>query len=486
MKRFWIISLFLILVANSYAQGDYEAFRFSQIDYMGTARYMGAGGTFGTVGGDFSGLFTNPAAIGLYKRHEVSFTPMMISFFKDNTLYNGTNSYTQNPKYTVPECGLVITSPIARDSEWKYWQFGFGYNRIMDYNNTFRAVGTPNTSFINPILSRANGINYQQLSADAMIAWNTWLIDTLYGQPASYFSPFSDADLDQSALVKQSGSIDEMSFTFGGNYNDKLFLGLSIGVPFLDYQEQTILNEDRPYEGNLTGSASDDITSYKVKTTQRDRGAGINAKIGIIYQPINFLRLSAAIQTPSYFWKIKDYYNRDLTSYNINGQTYNHEYSYNYQFALSTPFRFNLGAAFLINKRAFISAEYEFNDYRMATLYANDYDFSNENALTREKYNACHTIRIGGEVNLSPSFALRAGYNFKTSPYANSNQWSEGFNGSAHYGSFGFGYRAKYFFVDLAYIMKFSKDSYNLYTPNATAQIKNTTHRVAATIGCKF
>ena len=302
MKRFWIISLFLVFVASSYAQGDYEAFRFSQIDYMGTARYMGAGGTFGTVGGDFSGLFTNPAAIGLYKRHEVSFTPMMISFFKDNTLYNGTNSYTQNPKYTVPECGLVITSPIVRDSEWKYWQFGFGYNRIMDYNNTFRAVGTPNTSFINPILSRANGINYQQLSADAMIAWNTWLIDTFPGQSANYFSPFSDANLDQSTLVKQTGSIDEMSFTFGGNYNDKLFLGLSVGIPFLDYQEVTSLTE-RPTDVNhLSG-----ITDYNVYTFQRDRGAGVNAKIGVIYQPVNFLRLSAGIQTPSYFWKIKDF-----------------------------------------------------------------------------------------------------------------------------------------------------------------------------------
>ena len=481
MKRFWIISLFLVFVASSYAQGDYEAFRFSQIDYMGTARYMGAGGTFGTVGGDFSGLFTNPAAIGLYKRHEVSFTPMMISFFKDNTLYNGTNSYTQNPKYTVPECGLVITSPIVRDSEWKYWQFGFGYNRIMDYNNTFRAVGTPNTSFINPILSRANGINYQQLSADAMIAWNTWLIDTFPGQSANYFSPFSDANLDQSTLVKQTGSIDEMSFTFGGNYNDKLFLGLSVGIPFLDYQEVTSLTEQPTDVNHLSG-----ITDYNVYTFQRDRGAGVNAKIGVIYQPVNFLRLSAGIQTPSYFWKIKDTYRRSMTSHWVSASDESSEYSYNYQFSLTTPFRFNLGTAFLINKRAFISAEYEFNDYRMATLYANDYDFSNENALTREKYNACHTIRIGGEVNLSPSFALRAGYNFKTSPYANSDQWAEGFNGSAHYGSFGFGYRAKYFFVDLAYIVKFSKDSYNLYTPNATAQVKNTTHRVAATIGCKF
>lgn len=485
MKKCWILLLCFGFFASSFAQGDYEAFRFSQIDYMGTARYLGAGGTFGTVGGDFSGLSTNPAAIGLYKRHEVSFTPMMLSFFKDNTTYYGTSNFTQNPKYTVPQCGLVIATSID-NSNWKAWQFGFGYNRIMDYNNTFRADGTPDASFIKPIIDYANnnGISYNQLFGDQMLAWNTWLIDTFPGQTSRYFSPFSDANLNQTAIVKQTGAIDEMSFTFGGNYNDKLYLGISLAIPFLDYTEQTVLTESPADAEDLMG-----ITSYKVRTTQRDRGAGINAKIGVIYQPINFLRLSAGIQTPTYFWKIRDYYNREMTSYwNIPGISDNqhHEYTYNYQFALSTPFRFNVGTAFLINKRGFISAEYEFNDYRMATLYANDYNFSDENNMIREKYGICHSVRVGGEVNLTPKFALRAGYNFKSSPYLNSSEWSEGFNGSAHYGSIGFGYRNKFLFVDLAYILKFSKDNYTLYQPTAPVQIKNTTHSVAATIGFKF
>ena len=483
MKKYWFFLLCLGIFASSVAQGDYEAFRFSQIDYMGTARYLGAGGTFGTVGGDFSALSTNPAAIGIYKRHEVSFTPLMLSFFKDNTIYNGTSNFTQNPKYTVPQCGLVVATTID-DSGWKAWQFGFGYNRIMDYNNTFRLDGTPSTSFINPILASANGIGYSQLTADAMLAWETWMMDTLPGQTNRYRSPFSDANLHQTAVVKQSGAIDEMSFTFGGNYNDKLYLGASIGIPFLDYTEQTVLTEEPADMDDLEG-----ITSYKVRTTQRDRGAGINAKIGVIYQPVNFLRLSAGIQTPTYFWKIKDSYNREMLSYwNIPGVSDNlrHEYTYNYQFALTTPFRFNLGTAFLFNKRGFISAEYEFNDFRMATLLANDYNFSDENDMIREKYGICHSFRIGGEVNLTQKFALRAGYNFKSSPYLNSSEWSEGFNGSAHYGSIGFGYRNKFMFLDFAYVLKFSKDNYTLYQPAAPAQIKNTTHRVAATIGFKF
>lgn len=485
MKRFWIIPLFLGILTCSFAQGDYEAYRFSQTDYMGTARFLGAGGTFGTVGGDFSALSINPAAIGLYKRHEVSFTPTVVSFFKNNTLYHDNNSYTQNAKYTVPECGLVITTPIARDSEWKYWQFGFGYNRIMDYNNTFRAAGPTRSSFADPIVAQANGTHFNSLAGDALIAWNTWLIDTISGFDNLYDSPFSGANLDQTALVKQSGAIDEMSFTFGGNYNDKLYIGGSIGIPFLDYMERTILMETPTDVEDLQG-----ITSYEVKTTQRDRGAGVNAKIGIIYQPANFVRLSASIQSPTYFWKIKDTYRREMkTHWNSlpsNVQEPDYQYSNDYRFSLTTPFRFNLGAAFLINKRGFISAEYEFNDHSMSTLYADDYDFTNENETVKQKYGIRHSVRLGGEVNLGEKFALRAGYNFKSSPYRDSKEWAEGYDGSAHYGSLGFGFHNKFLFVDFAYVLRFSKDSYNLYTPDATAQVKNTTHRIVGTIGCKF
>lgn len=478
----------LSAITFTFAQGSYEAFRFSQIDYMGTARYMGAGGAFSATGGDFSALNTNPAAIGIYKRNEVSFTPLTLSFFKDNTLYNGSSSYTQNPKYTVPQCGLVISSPI-NNSAWKRWQFGFGYNRIMDFNNTFRIEGPNHSSFIDPVLDYANGNNFNSLYGDALIAWNTFMIDTIPGRADRYFSPFHNKDIDQTAVVSQYGGLDEMTITFGGNYNDQLYLGASIGIPILDYTEQTTLAEEISGGGNAQG-----INKYKVASRQTDRGAGINAKIGVIYQPVNFLRLSAAIQTPTYFSRISDTYTREMTSYWPNN-TLSSDYTNNYRFALSSPFRFNVGTSFIINKRAFISAEYEFNDYGMATLYANDYNFANENEDIRSNFGTCHTLRIGGEISLTPKFMLRAGYNLKTSPYLKSNDASDltAVTAPAHYGSIGFGYHSNFMFFDIAYVLRYSKDNYTLYTTNSiangystTAQIKNTTHRIVATIGCKF
>lgn len=484
MKK--IISIFALLAITgiALAQGDYEAFRFSQSEYSGTARYMGAGGAFSATGGEFSALMSNPASIGLYKRHEVSFTPMSLTFSKNNTTYFGQNAYTQNPKYTVPECGLVIANDI-NNSQWKYWQFGFGYNRIMDYNNTFRA-DAPNISntMVNTILDRVQGTPFNALSGDGSLAWSTWLIDTIPGYSQIYFSPFEDAITNQSALVKMSGSMDEMSFTFGGNYADKLYIGGTIGIPILDYREKISYSEDATDEATIAKG----ITSFKTTTDQQDEGGGINLKLGVIYQPVNFLRLGVGFQTPTYFWKIKDTYTRNMISYYIDGSnSSNWSYTNKNKFTLTTPLKFNIAASFLINKRAFVSAEYDFTDYSMAKLYSNEYNYTDENEAVLAKYGICHTLRLGAEVNLSSHFALRAGYNFKTSPYKLT---SAPYNASAHYGSVGIGFKSKYFFADLAYVIRFTKDSYWLYEMdefvNNAIEIDNQNHRIVATIGCKF
>ena len=272
MKR---ITTFIILIMGIFslakAQGDYEAFTFSQADYLGTARFMGAGGAFGATGGDFSALSTNPASIGLFKRYEVSFTPMNLSFRYSDTYYHGVKSSTQKPKYTVPQCGIVMTHNIHRDNEWKSWQFGFGYNRIMDYNNTlFRANAQVNSTLMDMALSHMNGTSYNYYdenpaSGDGYLFWNSWLIDTIPGTTDQYFSRFSNQDIGQRAVVTRSGAIDEMVFSFGGNYGDKLYLGATIGFPFLDFKETTTYFEAPAEGGDLYG-----INDYTLYSEQRN------------------------------------------------------------------------------------------------------------------------------------------------------------------------------------------------------------------------
>ena len=77
------VMLTLAVIAGAFAQNDLDAFRFSQTNWEGTARFMGAGGAFGAIGGDFSSLSTNPAGIGVFKKTEFSLTPLVITAYKN-------------------------------------------------------------------------------------------------------------------------------------------------------------------------------------------------------------------------------------------------------------------------------------------------------------------------------------------------------------------------------------------------------------------
>ena len=477
------ITTFIIVIMALYgavrAQGDYEAFTFSQADYLGTARFMGAGGAFGATGGDFSALATNPASIGLFKRNEVTFTPMMLNFGYTDTWYNGDKSSAQKFKYTVPQAGMVSTFKINRENNWRSWQFGFGYNRIKDFNGTMRANAVTHSTLMDMVLNHVDGINFNNLSGDGFLAWNSWLIDTLPGTTDQYYSSFSDQDIAQRAVVTRSGGINEMIFSVGGNYSDKLYVGATLGFPFLDFKETCSYTEEPATQDNIEG-----IMDYNLYSEQRNTGTGVNFKIGIIYQPADFVRIGAAFHTPTHYWKIKDNFYRSMVAHYTSGKQSDDSYQNYNTFTLNTPLKFNVNTSFLIAKRAFIAAEYEFQDYGMATLYDDHYDYARENEAVRTKYGVSHSLRVGGEINVTQSFLLRAGYRLRTSPYKLSDS---PYNNTAHFISAGLGFRGKVLSLDLAYVLRMSKDTYWLFDANGTpCEYGAKTHSVVATIGCKF
>ncbi|MCR4964241.1 MAG: outer membrane protein transport protein [Bacteroidales bacterium] len=479
MKRILVFAICLSFFSALIGQNENDAFLFSQNDYVGTARYMGAGRAFGAVGGDFSALMSNPAAIGLFKKSEVSITPMSLSILQNEANYYGNNRSSKKMRYAVPQVGLVLSTSINREnSNWRYWHFGFGYNRLKDYNNTYGVEGISGSSFIDPLLDAANSSS--SLGLNAQLAFDTWVLDTIPGNSSQYWSPFHNQDLAQNTTIRNSGALDEIAINFGGNYNDQLFIGAGIGIPVLDVTQQMTITETA-----ASGEALGGLSNYTAVTKQHNTGAGINFKLGLIYQPVNFFRFGVGFQTPSFFWKIKDSYYASFSSNWAAGGNEFSEYNNLYHFSLTTPLKANVSAAFIINKRAFISAEYELVDYSLAKLNADDYSFSTENDNIVSKFGISHSFRIGGEVALSQMLYLRAGYNFKTSPYKLADDKRLG---SAHYASAGFGIRAKRVFFDMAYVLGLSKDDvwlYNSYYVDP-ARVNSTYHRVLATIGFKF
>ena len=487
MKKLFFAAILLMttaLLSNAVAQNDIDAFRFSQSDYEGTARFMGAGGAFSAVGAEFSALNVNPAAIGLYKKSELTFTPLVISIYNNNSLYNGHNSRTSNVKYSLSNAGGVFRINLDKENGWKAIQLGFGYNRTCDYNNIYRIEGiSDNSSLMDEYLSHVQGKSLRAIGDNEFMAWKTGLLDDYDTINHKYYSPFSHKSLGQRAVVESSGANDEMSFAIGGNYNDQLFIGATIGVPIINYTEKTKYTEtdDNPtnYYGNYLISSYDITGNYHVRTT------GVNLKLGIIYQPTDFVRIGAAFHTPSYFGRVRNTYIRTMTSYSPDGSQYGPvEENYAFNYTLTTPLRAIGSVAFLIKKRAFISAEYEFTGMGMSRMSSNEYSFEEENDAIQDKYGACHTVRVGGEVYITNNFLLRAGYNFKSSAYRN----TVNNNDAMHTATAGLGFRTKHFFCDIAYVFKTKNENHWLYDADFVnpASLRTNTHRIAATLGYKF
>lgn len=485
MKAIFKPILIIIITLSSIfisAQNEVDALRFSRFSWEGTARFMGAGGAFGAVGGEFSALSTNPGSIGIFKRNEVSFTPLNITINQNHSTYQNETLRNNNTSYCLSNAGVVFVMPGIKDTKMKHLQLAFGYNRIANFNNVVAAEGYYNGSIAEVYAENAYGLDlydFENWSTESQFAWNSWMIEPSPTDPHEYYSPLRNVEMLQSYYRRTTGGIDEMTFSFGGNYNDKVYYGFTIGVPIIKYNELTSYTEKDEYD-------QDPIFNEMTVESELDvKGSGVNLKLGVLFQPADFVRFGLALHTPTWYGKLSDNYYANYFSTGDSGRVETSQSNY-YQYRLSTPLRAMFNTAFFIKKRAFISAEYEICNYAMATLSSRSYSyysFKDENAAITDKYGISHIVRVGTEINCTSNILIRAGYIFKSSPY------QKGVNdGAEHTGTVGLGFRSKVMFADIAYQLSSYNEDLWFYNPEFVNPSHNDflNHKVIFTIGAKF
>ena len=245
-NKFMLIMGGVFLSTLSFGQNEIDALRYSQLNYRGTARSASMSGAFGALGGDFSSLSTNPAGIAIYRKSEFTFTPGFFvqgthSNFKDNSLYD----YKTNVNFS--NAGIVVAyyEPETKNA-WKGIMFGFGYNRMNNFNNRISITGkNSNNSLLDIYLSDAINSGGDTSAMDpfgTQLALNTSAIweDTI----GNFFHHIQGLyGEEQSKDITSSGSMGETVFTLGGNYDDKLYLGMTIGIPHIRYSEESNYRE---------------------------------------------------------------------------------------------------------------------------------------------------------------------------------------------------------------------------------------------------
>ena len=489
MKKFILSLVVMLLITNKMSsQNASDALRYSRLFYGGTARFQGMGGAFGALGADFSVIATNPAGLGIYKSSEITVTPSF-SVNPSSSKYNGEIGNDTKYNFALGNFGIVFTIKAhkkSKSSGFQNFNIGFGMNRQNDYNTRIFMHGTNNSSSM--MTDWVNILNSQFLSPndidnkyqfDIALATNANLIyldDTLNRK---YANDAPNGGVYQQKTVTTSGSINEFDFSFGTNYNDKLYFGATIGIPTIRYYE------DSQYEEFKERASIPYFKSLSYVQSLETHGTGINFKVGIIYRPANWVRIGASIHTPTYYGNMRDNWSSDMiASFDSLASTpqYSPLGSFNYQ--MVTPFRAIGSLAFIIGQYGLISAEYEYVNYNQARFYSTEGSatFSDVNDTIKANYKTALNIRFGTEWKIQ-DFRLRGGFGYYGEPYQSGINTGEKFVASG-----GFGYRGKHFFADITYVWSQTKQEYYFYNKTLVNPSYNTltSNSILTTFGFRF
>jgi hypothetical protein len=195
IKRLSTITSLLLVAGNMLAQNEIDALRYSQLSFGGTARYSGMAGSFGALGADFSCLSSNPAGIGVYRKGEFTLSPLG-SNQSTSSVFNGTTSDDSYFNIGVSNFGLVFARNLEsaeNKSGWKFFQLGFGMNRLANYNTQITMTGINSVSQMDIWRDQSNGTIPANLDPfGSNLAYQTYLIDTVPGSKGTqYYSALS-------------------------------------------------------------------------------------------------------------------------------------------------------------------------------------------------------------------------------------------------------------------------------------------------------
>ncbi len=482
--RIFFAVVFIALSGMSlFAQSPSDALRFSQNDFGGTARNMGVAGAFNSLGGDFSVVGTNPAGLGFYSTSELSVSPSL-NFSDSEATYLDSLVSDKRSNFNVNQFGVVIAKKPynAEGKDWKSSAFALGFNRLANYNRQFSFSGYNSQSSLTEYYANvADGIAEGDLRDarpfDAGLAYFSYLINPDTTQLNAYTAIAQGGNVQQTQYMLEKGGLDEMSIALAGNYRNKLYLGLALGVPFVHYTRETTYSENDRY------NVIDDFNNFTQTDMLTTNGIGVNAKFGVIYRPITQLRIGFAAHTPTML-SLKDSYSTTMDS---NFETFNPGVEESgqgrFEYRLATPWRISTGISGVIGQLGFLSLDYEWADYSQMEYDADgssNFQISTNQAI-RQNYAATSTVRLGAELAYK-IFRLRGGYALQTSPYRDT-ALSDNKRQSV---SAGVGIREDNLFVDVAFVHHTRQSNYLPYSTASSVALSDAANNVVFTLGFRF
>jgi hypothetical protein len=396
---------------------------------------------------------------------------------------------------------------------------------MANYNSNLRFQGANNQSswseqYVEQLSrDRASVVQAEQnyILGSSLAFW-TFLVDTLSdgaGNVTGYQSlvPLSSTGsqfINQVNQVETRGGEHEIALAFASNHDDKLYLGASVNFPIYNFQRDQVYREE-----DASTDINNDFAYFEYTESMSTKGFGVNAKLGLIFKPVEKIRLGLAFHTPTVAG-MTDTYSATIVANTENYTVFSQPLSKTsqelinenasngsgnpdrgvYEYNLTTPYRFIGSASYVINEvrdvkkqRGFITGDIEYVNHRGVRyneIEEGDAAYYNSlNEAIKERYKATFNFKLGGELKFEKVMA-RAGFASYGNPYAS----VTGLKTKRTLLSGGLGYRHHGMFVDLTYVHAFIGDVNIPYfledKPNPIADGDNSRGTVMLTVGFKL
>ena len=543
MKRINIFVVLTMSVSALFAQTQYDAARIVGTELNGTARFVGMGGAMGALGADISVIGTNPAGIALFRSHNVS-TSFGFNKNMTSSTFNGTKVSDSRTKASYDQIGFVYSNKIGNKTNLRYLNFGFNYHKAANFNRQFCSKGALNGSSLSwqmADMMLGAGYGSQESYDDVLDAENPYTSEYFYGTPflgmmgarTGLVDGFTDKDGfnmlgwngDMGEYYsREEGGINQYDFNMSFNVKDRYYFGVTLGVYDVNY------NRYSSYSETLLDDNGADNGNFTLNNWFSTNGTGYDLKFGFIARPFEYspFRVGFAIHTPVWYM-LTDRYTATLDTdvlampepYTENLSQYlNPDYVWDYR--MRTPWKFNVNMGTTFSGVLAVGAEYEYSDYSYISYKDyNGYDLSSSNVATDKYLKGVHTLKLGMEAMLTPSFSFRAGYNYVTSAFKDGSAryipnvetlqdkyiWFDETRTDPEYHNIkarntitlGLGYSGRVVYADVAYKYdfyksdffmfddyKFATDGVTVVDRNNSALVDHNRHQVLFTVGCRF
>jgi hypothetical protein len=513
------------------AQETYENVKIAQEDLNGTARYVGMGGAMEALGADISTISTNPAGIGLFRKSNINLSFGLVSQADVSNAVGGNKTNA-----SFDQVGFVYSARTGRTS---FLNLAFNFHKSRNFDMILSAAAPLDRASQSKLTyaKDRNGLCYpmkketkEGQTVDVPDYANPYAscnqLDDIYSKELNFFQNayFNGSDYQFDRAHK--GYIGEYDFNISGNINNRVYLGLTVGlhdVHYKGYSEYRETLTEIVYKGTPEPLNNEHLT---VADSREITGTGFDVKLGVIFRPVEAspFRIGLSVATPT-FYDLRTNNTTTISDANTSFQTNGGS---GYKFKLYTPWKFGLSMGHTIGTQIALGASYEYADYSSMdsrNITGRYYDswtgtYSDNSASDKEMNDhtdrtlkGVHTLKVGAEFKPDKDIALRIGYNY-VSPMFQKDGFKDGtlnsngtFYASAtdftnweatHRLTVGGGYTIDHFNVSLAYQYSTTKGTFYpfmSYTDHTDAQydniaggvsVKNNRHQLLLTLGYTF